>query len=849
MLVIKEFTNIIFSFDKEKFQLYSDKLTMMNLVIIMFLGIISYIPLSFYDFILKKRAGINLNNWKLYKFSWIASSIASVAGFGGSTAIALKSNFYGKYVRDKKLLIKEISKIVTLNLTGFSMVSFIYIITNCTSLRVNDWKSILTIVVSTYFPATIIYLIFKFKNGNNDDKKDAKDAVKIMVISALEWLTTIVFIYSIIVILDTNISFIQLFPVFVLSSIVAMASLSPGGIGSFDLTMILGLQALGVPTEKVLLGIFLYRIFYYIAPLTIGLILYGHETFKKLDEDIKDILVSILSKIAYVGIILIVFFTGSILLISESIPEAIDKIEIINQVSNLSIVYMPDKAAIIGGFLLIAMSRLLIYKSKHIYNITFVIVCFCITMTLAQGANYTKLLYLISVGIMVWLAKNQFYRESFVMSWSIFVQDIAILISFLILYLYIFYTSIHNKIGKIPFTKYEIEFSKSSVDVMVVSIIGFLISIILLSIIYYKNTKNKFPKMVLNECEKDVDSILNKFGGTSIIHFIYLNDKYIYINKRKDVLIQYQIYANKIFILGNPVGNYENIFDTIQEFYELADKYGYIPTFCAIDKKLIPYLHETGYQFFKLGEEASVNLDKFTLEGRKMKSVRNAISRVSKEGYSFEVIKPKFRDEFMESIKSISDEWLGGRKEKGFSIGFFDREYLNRDCICVVKNQHGEIKGFASFMPMYDNNKTLSIDLMRFSKETCNGIMDFMFVNLFEWGKNHGYTRFNMGMAPLSNVGKSKYAFLPEKIAARIYAHGQMFYSFQGLKKFKEKYCDSWDGRYMAYKKNTSLITTIIQVILVVSKPINQVETKKYVNENSVAEITSYNKYSEKQVT
>ena len=77
-----------------------------------------------------------------------------------------------------------------------------------------------------------------------------------------------------------------------------------------------------------------------------------------------------------------------------------------------------------------------------------------------------------------------------------------------------------------------------------------------------------------------------------------------------------------------------------------------------------------------------------------------------------------------------------------------------------------------------------------------------------------------MGLAPLSNVGTSKYSFLSEKIASQVYMHGQSFYSFQGLKKFKEKYCTTWDSRFIAYKKKTSLVFTMIQVILLFGKGI-----------------------------
>lgn len=91
-----------------------------------------------------------------------------------------------------------------------------------------------------------------------------------------------------------------------------------------------------------------------------------------------------------------------------------------------------------------------------------------------------------------------------------------------------------------------------------------------------------------------------------------------------------------------------------------------------------------------------------------------------------------------------------------------------------------------------------------------------MFINLIEKGKEQGYERFNMGMAPLANVGTSKYAFLNEKVALQIYEYGQIFYSFKGLRRFKNKYTNNWESRYVAYRRESSLIFTMIQAALLV---------------------------------
>ena len=56
----------------------------------------------------------------------------------------------------------------------------------------------------------------------------------------------------------------------------------------------------------------------------------------------------------------------------------------------------------------------------------------------------------------------------------------------------------------------------------------------------------------------------------------------------------------------------------------------------------------------------------------------------------------------MNELEEVSTKWLQGRAEKGFSLGFFDEQYLNTSRIAILRDEEGII-GFASLMPMYDN--------------------------------------------------------------------------------------------------------------------------------------------------
>ena len=202
---------------------------------------------------------------------------------------------------------------------------------------------------------------------------------------------------------------------------------------------------------------------------------------------------------------------------------------------------------------------------------------------------------------------------------------------------------------------------------------------------------------------------------------------------------------------------------------------------------MLPYLHGHGFAFFKLGEEAFIDLKTFSLVGNKMKGLRALRNKFVRENFYFDIVKPPYSKELLAELSEISNEWLQGRTEKGFSLGFFDENYLNKAPIAIVKDKNKHTLGFMSIMYVYDDYQTISVDLMRFRPKSPSGTVDFLFLCLFEWAKGQGYSRFNMGMAPLANVGLSKFAFLGEKVAAQIFLQGHFIYHFQGLRKFKKK--------------------------------------------------------------
>ncbi len=269
--------------------------------------------------------------------------------------------------------------------------------------------------------------------------------------------------------------------------------------------------------------------------------------------------------------------------------------------------------------------------------------------------------------------------------------------------------------------------------------------------------------------------------------------------------------------MGEPVGNPAKILPAIEQMMHDADLIDCHLAFYEISSELTMQLHEIGFDFIKFGEEGYVRLADFTMTGKKRRAERALMNKFEREGYQFEILNPPFSAELMAELKAVSDDWLGSRVEKGFSLGFFDEAYLQKAPIAVVYNADHQLIAFANEMPT-GTKEVASIDLMRHRQDAPSGIMDEIFINLFEQNRTDGYTYFNLGMAPLANVGTSEFSFIEERIAHLIYEYGYHFYGFQGLRTYKKKYTTEWRSKYIAYQKRTSLIFTMVQVLMVVNQ-------------------------------
>lgn len=313
---------------------------------------------------------------------------------------------------------------------------------------------------------------------------------------------------------------------------------------------------------------------------------------------------------------------------------------------------------------------------------------------------------------------------------------------------------------------------------------------------------------------------LKEKGGNHVSHLIFLKDKQQFWTKDRNVLIVYKRIFNKLVVLGDPIGDESNIHNAINEFNEYCKFKNLRPIFYQTSPRYMQYYHDSGYRFVKLGEEAIVKLEGFSLEGKKGAKLRTRINKFTRNGFAFRVVEPPYSKELLSELKEVSDSWLGDGKEKGFSVVSFREDYVVRFPIAIMQNTEGKIIAFATLATDY--KQTLTIDLMRKCQQSPHGTMDVLFLHIFDWAKNNGYQNCSLGMSPLANVGNCKHSFISEKVIRFIYLYGNKKYNFKGLREFKSKFATEWEPKYLAYKKSFLPVIFLQLVLLINRKQLSQ---------------------------
>src|SRR2546423_12863573 len=116
-----------------------------------------------------------------------------------------------------------------------------------------------------------------------------------------------------------------------------------------------------------------------------------------------------------------------------------------------------------------------------------------------------------------------------------------------------------------------------------------------------------------------------------------------------------------MLISGDPVGPAAALPQLVSEAVAYAERRGLKLAASGVSEALVPLWREAGLRALYIGDEAIVETRSFSLEGRAIRKVRQAVGRLEKCGYSTELADLSQLDELtLCELEAVTERWLAG---------------------------------------------------------------------------------------------------------------------------------------------------------------------------------------------
>ncbi|MFD4716633.1 phosphatidylglycerol lysyltransferase domain-containing protein [Streptomyces sp. NPDC058430] len=340
--------------------------------------------------------------------------------------------------------------------------------------------------------------------------------------------------------------------------------------------------------------------------------------------------------------------------------------------------------------------------------------------------------------------------------------------------------------------------------------INILSTLLLLAVAYAAFRSRKAVDPITPDDEARLRALLDKEGDRdSLGYFALRREKSVVWSPTGKAAVAYRVVGGVSLASGDPIGDPEAWPGAIAPWLMEAREHGWSPAVMGASEEAGTIYARHGLDALELGDEAIVEIPEFTLEGRAMRTVRQAYNRVKRAGYEVRIRRHEdIPAEEMTYLLQRADDWRDGATERGFSMAL-GRLGDPADGRCVMlecSDGKGELKAVLSFVPW--GPEGLSLDLMRRDRASENGLMEFMVIELLQRAAEIGITQVSLNFAMFRSVferGSRLGAGPVLRLWRSLLSFFSRWWQIESLYRANAKYRPIWEPRFLLFEKSADL--------------------------------------------
>jgi lysyl-tRNA synthetase class 2 len=303
-----------------------------------------------------------------------------------------------------------------------------------------------------------------------------------------------------------------------------------------------------------------------------------------------------------------------------------------------------------------------------------------------------------------------------------------------------------------------------------------------------------------------VRQLLAKWGQVdSLSYFATRGDRSVVFSRSGKAAVTYRVVGTVTLAAGDPVGDPEAWPGAVEAWLDEARSFGWVPAALGVSEAGATAYHRAGLDALELGDEAVVEVAAFSLDGRSMRGVRQAVSRCERAGLRVECQRVRDLDEPTRTeVRTHAERWRDGKVERGFSMALGRLvDPADGDSVVVLcRDGSGALRGLLNFVPWGDDG--LSLDLMRRDRGAENGIVEHMVVGLWRACPDLGVRRFSLNFAVFRSVfarGERLGAGPVLRAWRSLLLALSRFWQIESLYRANAKYQPVWEPRFLCFAR------------------------------------------------
>ncbi len=304
--------------------------------------------------------------------------------------------------------------------------------------------------------------------------------------------------------------------------------------------------------------------------------------------------------------------------------------------------------------------------------------------------------------------------------------------------------------------------------------------------------------------EERIRTLLARYGERdSLGYFATRRDKAVVFSPTGKAAITYRVVAGVSLASGDPIGDPEAWGPAIAAWLDQARAYSWTPAVMGASEAGATAYARAGLRVIELGDEAILHVREFSLDGRDMRPVRQAVNRVARAGYTVRIRRhAEISPVEMGHIIELAARWRDTETERGFSMALGRLgDPADGQCVLVeALDPDGHEAAVLSFTPWGVTG--LSLDLMRRDRESDNGLMEFMVAGLVEAAPKLGVERISLNFAVFRSVFEEG-ARIGAGPVLRLWRKLLLFFSrwfqLESLYRSNVKYRPEWVPRFLCF--------------------------------------------------